>query len=61
MKQQKIYIVLVSGTNDADPIADIFYRHEDAVMFSAELNKESQIIEKTLPLHQLFYPLFTFF
>lgn len=61
MKQQKIYIVLVTGANDADPIAGIFYRREDAVMFSAELNKEYKIIEKTLPLHQLFYPLFTFF
>ncbi|ATP57946.1 hypothetical protein CPT03_16500 [Pedobacter ginsengisoli] len=61
MIQQKIYIVLVTGANDADPIADIFYHHEDAVMCAAGLNKTYQIIEKNLPLHQLFQPLFTFF
>lgn len=61
MKQQEIYIVLITGANEPDPIAAIFYRREDAVVFSAGLNKEYQIIEKSLPLHRLFYPLFTFF
>lgn len=61
MKEQKIYIVLVTDTNDADPIAGIFYSRKDAVVFSALLNKEHKIIEKSLALHRLFYPLFTFF
>lgn len=61
MKEQKIYIVLVTDTNDREPVADIFYRREDAVVFSILLNKKCKIIEKSLPLHRLFYPLFTFF
>jgi hypothetical protein len=61
MKQQKIYIVLVIEAYDADPIADLFYHRDDAVMCVARLNKKCRIVERSLPLNQLFQPLFTFF
>nr|WP_068893089.1 hypothetical protein [Pedobacter panaciterrae] len=60
MKQQTVYIVLITGTNDADPIAEVFYHQEEAISFSAGLDGKCQIIERSLPLNQLFYPLFTF-